>query len=425
MSENNLLDRDRDFVWHPFTQMKIETEVLPIVRAKDTSLFTENGDEYLDLISSWWVTIHGHSNEYIAKKIYEQATTLEHVIFAGVTHPKAVEVSERVLNLLPEKFTKAFFSDNGSTSVEVGIKMALQYWYNKGQKRDRLVAIEGSYHGDTFGSMSVSARGGFNEPFENHMFDVDFIPFPTKDNFEEVKTSLINSIKDGNTAAFIFEPLVQGSAGMRMYSEEQLDELMQICKDHNVLCIADEVMTGWARTGKLFATDYCNNKPDIMALSKGITGGVMAIGVTVATEEIFEAFLHDEKARAFLHGHSFTANPMACAAVCANLDLFEQEATWNNINRIGEQHAQFIAENDSKYDHVTFRQKGTILALEIDEGEGANYFSSIGKRAFPFFKEKGLLMRPLGNVIYLNPPYCTTNQQLDRAYKAIIEFLAS
>ncbi len=326
-------EKDRQFVWHPFTQMKTAAPPIVIERGKDAVLIDDKGNEYIDAISSWWVTIHGHANPYIAKAVAQQLQTLEHVIFAGFTHPKAVELSERLLNRLPF-LHKLFFSDNGSTSVEVAIKMALQYWYNQGKEKTKIIALEGAYHGDTFGAMSVTARTPFNQSFEKLLFDVAFLPFPTEENFNIVLQQFEQLLEKQDVAAFIVEPLVQGASGMRMYSPAQLDRLFALARKHNVLCIADEVMTGFGRTGKLFASDYLTEKPNIVCLSKGITGGTMAMGVTLCTQGIYDAFLSDDVHKTFLHGHSYTANPLTCAAACASIDLPENEATPQSSARI-------------------------------------------------------------------------------------------
>ncbi len=417
--------RDRKYVWHPFTQIQTAPEPIVVTRAKDTILFSEDGKEYIDCNSSWWVNVHGHGNEHIANAVAEQVIKLDHVIFAGVTHPKAIELSERVAELLPQQLQKVFFSDDGSTAVEVALKMAFQFWHNQGKPKNRVLAMDGAYHGDTFGAMSVGQRGYFNEPFESFFFDVDFLSFPSKSNENELLEEAEMLFAKGEFAALIVEPLVQGSAGMRIYDASWLDKLVAIAQKHQVLVIFDEVMTAWGRTGKLFAMDHCVLKPDIVCLSKGLTGGVLPLGLTVATEQIFQAFLDREKSKAFLHGHSFTGNAIACAAACASLDIFEQEGTWQNIARI----ANFYQDKFSQFENHTAiesdRMIGTILAINLKTGEGNTYFSSIRDQAYDFFLQNGLLMRPLGNVIFLNPPYCITDEQLHFSYLKILEFASS
>lgn len=420
----NLSDRDKKFVWHPFTQMKLADAPIHIESGKGALLFGSDGKSYIDAISSWWVNIHGHANAHIASAIAEQATKLEQVIFAGFTHTPAITLAERLIQLLPAQFSKMFFSDNGSTCVEVAVKMALQYWYNQGvTKKTVIIAFENAYHGDTFGAMSVSGKSTFNKPFQKHLFEVVHIPVPTDDTVDQVVAQL-KSISKDNVAAFIFEPLIQGAAGMLMYKPAHLDQLISAAKENNVVCIADEVMTGFGRTGKWFAINHLEQKPDIICLSKGITGGFMPLGVTVCTEDIFQAFYSDEKQKAFFHGHSYTANPLACAAANASLDLLVKESCQHQIDFIAVAHAIF-AKQISAYGSVeNIRQQGTVLAFEINTQEGTSYFNSISKEMYTYFISKGVLLRPLGNVIYIMPPYCISKQELETVYCVIIEFLA-
>lgn len=415
------LSKDQTYVWHPFTQMQTAPNPLVITHAKDSVLYSEDGKEYIDCNSSWWVNVHGHGNENIARAVTEQVARLDHVIFAGVTHPKAIELATRISKLLPNPLEKVFFSDNGSTAVEVALKMAFQYWHNQGKPKHRVLALDGAYHGDTFGAMSVGQRGYFNEPFEHFFFDVDYLEFPERTNDSQLLDQAENLFSTGEFAAVIVEPLIQGSAGMRMYEAEWLDALVRTARKYHVLVIFDEVMTAWGRTGKLFAMDFCEEKPDLVCLSKGLTGGVLPLGLTVATIDIYDVFLSNEMAKGFLHGHSFTGNPIACAAACASLDVFEKEDTWKNIGRI----AQFYEEKRSQFEGhkqiEALRILGTIFAVELKTGEGNTYFSGVRDHAYEFFLENGLLMRPLGNVVFLNPPYCTTNEQLEKALQKILE----
>lgn len=423
MDINDLIQKDKAFVWHPFTQVFNAPEPLPIIKAKGVWLFEASGRKYLDANSSWWTINHGHSHAYIAEKIHAQFLEMDHVIFAGVTHPKAVEAASRIVGVLPKGFQKVFFSDNGSTSVEVAIKMVYQYWHNKGEQKKRFLALEGAYHGDTFGAMSVGQRGYFNAPFEHLFFDVDFIPFPTAANIEGVYDQAEALFKTGEFAGFIFEPLVQGAAGMRIYEAEWLDRLIELAKRYGILTIADEVMTGFYRTGTFFAINQINNLPDIVCLSKGVTGGVMPIGLTVTTDTIHDAFLSEDTAKALLHGHSFTGNPLSCTAICASLDLFERDETVKAVERITAKHEDFIHThaNDPRFKQV--KSLGTILSLEIEVGAESTYFSDMRTAAYDFFLANELLIRPLGNVIFVNPPYCITNAELDFIYAKILAFL--
>ena len=418
-----MIERDKHFVWHPFTQMQTAPDPLEIIRAKDASLYTTDGKEYIDCNSSWWVNVHGHGNEHIRQALNDQFAKVDHVIFAGATHEKAVELAERVVGILPEPFAKVFFSDNGSTAVEVALKMVFQFWYNSGKEKKRILAMDGAYHGDTFGAMAVGQRGYFNAPFEHFFFDVDFLDFPDGTNEISLLTRAEELFATGEFAGMILEPLVQGSAGMRMYTPEFLDELVSLARKHGVLVIFDEVMTAWGRTGKLFAMDHCAVLPDIVCLSKGLTGGIMPLGLTVATDRIYNAFLSEERTKALLHGHSFTGNAMACAAACASLDLFAQEYTGKNIQRIVQKHEMFRNDIGQHPAVKDVRMLGTILAVEIETGEGNTYFSSIRDEAYNFFLENGMLCRPLGNIIFLNPPYCITDFQLDRCYQVFRTFL--
>lgn len=423
MARSNELDKDKKHVWHPFTQMLTAKDPLHIVRAKDAVLFDSNGKSYIDANSSWWVNVHGHGNEHIGKAISDQFTQLDHVIFAGATHPQAIRLAERLTNILPTDLTRVFFSDDGSTAVEVALKMAFQYWSNKKQVKKRVIAMDGAYHGDTFGAMSIGQRGVFNRPFEHFFFDVDFLHFPTDKNDKDLLKDAEKLLKSGEIACLIIEPLVQGSAGMRIYDPSILNQLVELCRKYDALVIFDEVMTGWGRTGKLFAYNHCTVVPDIICVSKGLTGGVLPLGLTIATEEIYEAFLHPETSKALLHGHSFTGSALACAAANASLDLFEEQETWENIERIEQLHNGFRLEL-SKLENVKHIDVlGTIVRFEIETGEGNTYFSSIRDKAYDYFLEHGCLIRPLGNVIYVNPPYCITDEQLEKVYSVILGFL--
>ena len=421
MEEKSLAGRDQAVIWHPYTQMQTAAKPIAIVRGEGVYLIDENGKQYLDAISSWWVNIHGHSHPYIAQKVGEQMLQLEHTIFAGFTHPSAVELAERLLQIIPDNQAKVFYSDNGSTAVEVAIKMCLQYWSNVGTPRTKVLAFNNAYHGDTFGAMSVSARSAFTQPFEKLLFDVEFIDLPNSDNILNLK-SHISNLKS-HLSAFIYEPLIQGAGGMLMYEAEYLDELVAHCRKENILVIADEVMTGFGRTGKLFASEYLVNKPDIMCFSKGITGGTMAFGVTTCTENIFNAFLSDDKHKTLFHGHSYTANPVACAASLASMDLLLKPETMQNIQRISAQHAAFRKKIKNHPKLKDVRQTGTILAIEWFTETGTSYFNTLGKALYDYFLEQGIILRPLGNIIYILPPYCITEQQLDYIYSKIEDAL--
>lgn len=420
----SLIEKDKAHIWHPFTQHHTAIDPIEIVKAEGVYLFDAQGNKYIDANSSWWVNTHGHGHPHIGEAIVNQFKTIDHIVFAGVTHSKAVELAERTVALLPEHLTKVFFSDNGSTAVEVALKMIVQYWFNKGENKTRFLAMHGAYHGDTFGAMSVGQRGYFNAPFEGLFFDVDYIDFPSKSNTEQLLGRAEDLFASGEFAGLIVEPLVQGAAGMRMYSVDFLDRLTSLAKKYDVRIIFDEVMTGYGRTGKMFSLDHCSVKPDIIALSKGLTAGVMALGLTVASEEIYAAFLADETTKALLHGHSFTANPIACAVACANLDLFERPLTWTSIDSICEWNNAFSEELANFDCVVNIRQQGTILAFEIQSEKGNSYFSQIKEKAYEHFMSDGILIRPLGNVIFINPPYCIKQEEYQKIQNSILRFLA-
>ena len=410
-------------IWHPYTQHKTAPKEITLSGAKDALLYTADGREIIDAVSSWWVTCYGHANEYVAQAIYKQLLTLDQVIFAGFTHEPAEQLSSRILKLLPNNQQKVFFSDNGSTAVEVAIKMAIQYFYNLGKPRCTLIALEGAYHGDTFGAMSTGERSKFFAPFESFAFDVKTIPVPVKGKEAESINALEAILQKNSSCCFLFEPLVQGAAGMVMYTPEILDRLIELCQKHGALTIADEVMTGFGRTGKTFACNYLNRQPDIICLSKCLTAGVMPMSLTTCTAEIFDAFYADDKQKTLFHGHSYTGNPVACAAALAGLDLLESKSMQDNISRISTQHQEFAnkLKEHSKLSRID--QLGTILALELNTGEGNNYFSNIRDTLYQHFLKKGILLRPLGNVLYILPPYCISNEQLDKIYQEITDFV--
>lgn len=417
--------RSKQHIWHPFSQMKLEENLKGIVRGEGAYLFDEEGNKIIDAISSWWTCIHGHSHPYIAKKIYEQAQTLEHVIFAGFTHKPAVTLVERLMNYLPSNQNKAFFSDNGSTAVEVALKMAFQYWHNKGAQKTKVIALKESYHGDTFGAMSVGSRDFFTEPFFPFLFDVEFIESPAI-NAEIALEQFTDLVKNKDVAAFIYEPLVQGAGGMLMYSADVLNQLLTIAKEHNVLCIADEVMTGFYRTGNMFASLSAEKQPDIMCLSKGLTGGVLPMSLTTCTQEIYDAFLSDSfMEKTFFHGHSFTANPLACAAANATLDLLEIDSCQQSIQNIIKWHTEFGIELNQYPNVKNVRQQGTILAFDLATETKTSYSNPLRMKIIDYFISENILIRPLGNTIYLLPPYCLHEEDYKEIKQKILKFLTT
>ncbi len=438
---SDLILKDQQYIWHPFTPQKSQPELIGIIKGEGTLLFDETGNQYIDAISSWWVTLHGHAHPYIAEKIYQQALTLEQVIFAGFTHAPAVNLAERLIGILPGNFDKIFYSDNGSTSTEVALKMAIQYWANKSEiesekskiesgikvhSRKKILAFKNSYHGDTFGAMSVSDRGVFTLAFHDLLFEVIFIDTPTTDNIDEIKT-MINKHGD-EIACFIYEPLLQGAGGMKITDPILLNEFLHTVKLNGIICIADEVMTGFGRTGKLFASEFMENKPDIICLSKGLTGGTMALGVTACTEKIYTAFVSENKLHTFFHGHSFTANPLACTAAIASLDLLEKESCQERIEWICVQQANFIAQiinNVNIYPIKVHnpRQLGTIAAFEISSGAD-EYLNNISSTITKKCLEQGVYLRPLGNTVYIMPPYCITKEELEKVYDVLLSVIS-
>jgi adenosylmethionine---8-amino-7-oxononanoate aminotransferase len=422
ITPSKLKERDAQVVWHPFTQHYTAPFSIPIVRAEGAYLFDDAGKQYIDAISSWWVNLHGHSHPYIAQKVAEQFLQLEQVIFAGFTHEPAVTLAERLLDILPQNQSKIFYSDNGSTAVEVALKMAIQYFHNQGlTQKVKVIALENGYHGDTFGTMAVGAKSGFNAPFEAFLYETIYLPVPTKGQEQQTLAAMQTLVQNADEiACFIFEPLIQGAGGMVMYEPDVLNELIKLAKDNHIITIADEIMTGFGRTGKLFATDYIEQKPDIFCLSKGLTGGAMALGVTSCTQAIYDAFLSEDRRKTLFHSHSFTANPLACTAGLASLDLLLTQETYDKISKINELHTEFKQRN-AHYPHITV--KGTILSIEIQTEEGTSYFNNIRDIAYKFFIEKGILIRPLGNIIYLLPPYCISEEDLRYIYQCIEEFI--
>jgi adenosylmethionine-8-amino-7-oxononanoate aminotransferase len=418
-----IAEKDKKYIWHPYTQMKDALPVIPIVSASGTLLYGEDGKTYIDAVSSWWTNIHGHAHPFISEQIFKQAKTAEHLIFAGFTHQPAVDLAETLLQVLGSNQEKIFYSDNGSTAVEVALKMAFQYWHNREKEKRFVIAFENAYHGDTFGAMSVSSRNAFTTPFQPFLFEVKTIPVPVAGKEEECIQSFKKILTDhkNEIASFIFEPLVQGTAGMIMYDAATLDKLISWCREEEILTIADEVMTGFGRTGKIFACDYLNHKPDIFCFSKGITGGFMPLGVTTCTYQVFDAFLSDQKSKTFFHGHSYTANPLACTAALASLQLLCKEDTRQQIKNIEQQHRFFAETNHGHKKLHAIRITGTILAMNFSVAD-QSYFSRIRDKMYTYFIQNGILLRPLGNILYVMPPYCISDDELNYIYHHILEF---
>ena len=415
----NLSQRDQKHNWHPYTQHKTAANFPAIVKGKDALLWDENGKEYIDAIASWWVNPFGHSNQVIADAIYKQLTTLEHVLFGGFTHNKAVELSEKLMEILPSNQKKIFYSDNGSTAVEIAIKSALQYNYNKGIKKLKIIAFEDAFHGDTFGAMAASGITFFTEAFKGSLLEVVRIPVPTNGNEEKSIKALKKLVETNEFAAFVFEPLVLGAAGMVMYQPEVLDKLITICKQNNVFTIADEVMTGFGKTGKTFACDYLEQKPDMMCLSKALTGGTIPMAITTFSQEIFDGFYDDDTNKALFHGHTFTANPTGCAAALASISLLQTDEIQANILRVNQSHLSFQEKIKLHPRVQTTRVLGVIFALEIKRESQESYYGNFRNKLYNFFIENGVILRPVGNIVYVLPPYIIENQQLEKVYSTI------
>ena len=420
-------------IWHPFSQKNFTHESIKAVSAKGAYITLENGQELLDMVCSWWVTLHGHSQPEIAEAMYNQALKMEQVLFANYPHQPAIDLCESLLEILPNKFSRVFFSDNGSTAVEVALKMAFQYWFNlKEAKRKRFMAFESSYHGDTVGAMSVSDRSIFSEPFNSLLFSTDYIPFPETfdkepleliEEKENKSLSLISQLLDKHSkeyAALIIEPLVQGAGGMRMCRPEFLQKLEKLVKNETLL-IYDEVFVGFGRTGDWFASSKASTQPDIICLSKGITGGFMPLSVTVCQEIIYKSFQNKDPLTTFYHGHSYTANPIGCAAANASMKLLRNSSS--NFQQIEAWHRELSEPLKQIPEVKQIRYCGTIFAFDIQTENKGGYLNPIGKKIQEECLKQGIFIRPLGNVIYLVPPYCIIKEELKRVYSTLLNAL--
>lgn len=410
----------RSPVWHPFTQHGLEPDMLAIARADGAWLETADGRRIFDGVSSWWVITHGHRHPKIVRAIQEQAGKLDQVIFAGFTHEPAEAVALGLVELAPPGLAHVFFSDSGSTSVEVALKMALGYWKNIGKPRTRILALEHAYHGDTIGTMSAGARGVFNAAYEPLLFDVGRIPFPAASAEQTTFDALERACRAGDVAAFICEPLILGAGGMLIYDAATLAEMHRICKHHDVLFIADEVMTAFGRTGTLFASEQAKIAPDIISVAKGITGGSIPLAATLCTEAIFDAHYSQDRSRMFFHSSSYTANPIACAAAAANLDIWRSEPVLSRIDAVSKAQATCLAQiaNDPRFENA--RQIGTIAAFEL-RGASTGYLADVALSLRRKLLDRNVLLRPLGATIYIMPPYCATADDLNGVYAAISE----
>ncbi|MBB1491551.1 adenosylmethionine--8-amino-7-oxononanoate transaminase [Paracoccus sp. MC1854] len=406
-------------VWRPFTQHATEPEP-PVVRRTHGAIIETDHGLLIDAISSWWVITHGHSHPPIMQAIREASETLDQVIFAGLTHEPAESLARELVALAPKGLTRVFYSDSGSTSVEVALKMALGFWRNTGRPRHRIAVLQDGYHGDTIGTMSVGERGVFNAAYEPLMFAVDRLPFPEGDGAETL-SAFEAMAAGGDMAAIILEPLVLGAGGMRMYDPQVLDGIRRICDRHGVLMIADEVMTGWGRTGRTWACDHAGVSPDILCTSKGLTGGAIPLAATLATEDIFQAHWSEDRSRTFFHSSSYTANPLACAAGLANARIWAADGMQAQLDAVAAMQAERLQAIARGSPFTNARQTGTIAAIDL-RVDAAGYLAAVGPRLRAHALDRGVLLRPLGNTVYVMPPYCITADQLDQVWQAIADF---
>ena len=404
-------------IWHPFTQHALTPDATLVSHGEGAWLDTEKG-RLLDAISSWWVITHGHRHPRIVEAIKKQCDALDQVIFAGFTHQPAEELGRALIEIAPRGLSHVFYSDSGSTAVEVALKMALGFWKNQDKARSRIIALEHAYHGDTIGTMSAGARGVFNAAYAPLLFDVVRLPFPQAGCERETLDVLEDAARDA--AALVVEPLILGAGGMRIYPPEILRDMARICHRHGTLLIADEVMTGFGRTGSLFACEQAGVSPDILCLAKGLTGGSLPLAATLCRQGIFDAHYSTDRSRTFFHSSSFTANPIACAAARANLQIWHDEPVLERVAALADRQEERLVRlrDDGRFQNV--RRLGTITAMELKVSD-PGYLANVAPELIRFFRDRGVLLRPLGNTIYVLPPYCVTAAELDLVYDAILE----
>ena len=412
---------DSQYIWHPLTQHKTSASPIAIKRAQGAVLYAEDGKEYIDGIASWYTSLYGHCHSYITERVSAQMQELDQIMFTGFTHKPATDLATKLFKILPSNQAKMFFNDNGSTAIEAAIKMSLQYHFNKGETRNVLISLEDGFHGDTFGAMSASGLSVYNGPFQEHLIQVERIPVPQEDNLEEVLLKLKDILSQNACAAFVYEPLIQGAAGMKMYSAKGLSQILKLCKQHGIITIADEVMTGFGKTGTHFASQQLEVLPDVMCLSKALTAGLLPMSLTTCTQKIYDAFYDDEVSKGFMHAHTYSANPLACAAACAGIDLLISPEMEAHKKRINERHHAFAKALSEHSKAKNVRVKGIILALEL--GAKMERYGNMRQKLYGFFMKKGVCLRPLGNTLYVLPPLVTTDAQLDKIYKVIEEAL--
>ncbi|MGM0635702.1 MAG: adenosylmethionine--8-amino-7-oxononanoate transaminase [Bacteroidota bacterium] len=419
--KKSISERDQNHIWHPLTQHKLNPKLRAIKSAKGAVLKDEDGKELIDGIASWYTSMFGHCHPKIIKKVHRQMQELDQIVFSGFTHEPAVELSEKLIGILPNNQSKLFFNDNGSTATEIAIKMALQYHHNQGKSKNVMLAFEEGFHGDTFGAMSVSGLSVYNGAFEEHFIEVIRIAKPLGHNNDEILAQLKYILSQNNIAGFIYEPIIQGAAGMKTYSHNGLEKMLALCKENDVVCIADEVMTGFGKTGKNFASEYMDTLPDIMCLSKALTAGMLPMGITSCTDKIYQAFYDDDIAKGLFHGHTYTGNPLACAAAIAGIDLLQSDEIQEKINRIIASHQVFATELNKHPQVKEVRQIGVIIALDL--AVEMERYGNLRDKLFDYFMDKGVFLRPLGNTVYILPPYVITDEQLQQIYTAITDSL--
>ena len=412
---------DKNHIWHPLTQHKIAKDPLAIKSAKGCILTDFQGNEYIDGISSWYTAVYGHCNPEITASVKRQMDELDQVVFSGFTHKPATDLAEALIDILPTGQQKLFFNDNGSTATEIGIKMALQYHHNRGNRRNVMLAFEDGFHGDTFGAMSVSGLSVYNGAFEDHFIQVERLPVPNGTNNQEVLDILKSKLQNNSIAGFIYEPLIQGAAAMKFHDRQGLDDILKVCRANDVVLVADEVMTGFGKTGKNFASDHLSEKPDVVCLSKALTAGLLPMGITTCSQRVFDVFYDEDIAKGLFHGHTYSANPLACTAAFAGIQLLKSEKIQSAISEISAKNQQFVEKIATNPKVKNARTMGVIMAFELNTE--MDRYGSLRDRLFAFFMDRGVNLRPLGNTIYIVPPYVITNEQLEKVYAAILECL--
>lgn len=415
----NWQHRDQKHLWHPLTQHKTHPNTLPIKSARGVHLYDYDGNAYIDGISSWYTCVYGHCHPKITQAVAEQMQTLDQVVFSGFTHEPAIKMSEALFELLPTNQAKVFFSDNGSTSVEVALKMALQFHFNQENKKNVILALDEGFHGDTFGAMSASGLSVYNGPFEDFFIQVERIKLPSKIYDQDYFNLLEKRLSQGDVAAFIYEPLVQGAAGMKMHEPTQICQVLRLMKQYDVVTIADEVMTGFGKTGTHFASEQISIVPDIMCLSKALTAGLLPMGLTTCSQKIYNAFYADEMAKGFFHGHTYSANPLACTAALAGMELLQSEEIQGNLTKIMGWHEEFIKELNKHPNVINARSLGVILAFELQLN--TSRYGKTRDELFQFFMREGIFLRPLGNTLYVLPPYVISYEEMQRIYQVLLQ----